>query len=185
MVIMSTVMSQCDSSNNVRLATKIFDEYGYFIRTVINCRMRNEHCRNDIYNDFFLSLVRRPIPEEIANVKSYLYRAICNDICDAKRRLDRYEQHLHRHRQLPGRAKSAVAADKGLTDTDEACKLFEVIEMQLSSSEAKVLKLRYKNELNNSEIAECLNVGHASVSTYMSTGLKKLREIIKKDRRDI
>lgn len=179
---MSTVMSQCDSSNNVRSAAEIFNEYGPFIRTVINCRVRDGHLRNDIYHDFFLSLIRKPISEEVANLKSYLYRAICNDIYDAKRKLDRYERHLYRHRQLPGRAKSAFAADKGLAEADEACKLFEVIEMQLSSSEAKVLKLRYKNELNNSEIAECLNVGHASVSTYMSTGLKKLREIIKKDK---
>ena len=177
---MPMIISQCDSSNNVKLATKIFDEYGNFIRTVVNCRLRDEHLRNDIYQDFFLSLVRRPIPEEVTNMKSYLYRAICNDIYDAKRRLNRYEQHLQKHRQLAATVGLAFAPDKSLVDAEEVCKLFDIIETQLSSSEAKALKLRYQSELNNPEIAERLNVGHATVSTYMSTGLKRLREMITK-----
>ena len=180
MVLMSMVVLECDSSNNVRSAAKIFDEYGTFIRTVINCRVRDEHLRSDIYHDFFLSLVRKPIPEEVTNVKGYIYRAICNDIYDAKRRLNRYERHLQQHWQLSTTAGLAFAPDKTLTEAEEVYKLFEIIEMQLSSSEAKALKLRYQNELSNPEIAERLNVSHATVSTYMSTGLKKLREMITK-----
>lgn len=182
MVIMSIAVSQCDSSNNVSLAAKVFDEHGDFIRTVINCRVRDEHLRSDIYHDFFLSLVRRPIPEEVTNVKGYIYRAICNDIYDAKRRLNRYERHLQQHRRLSGTTGLAFAPDKSLIDAEEVCGLFEIIEMQLSSSEAKAITLRYQRELSNPEIAECLNVSDATVSTYMSTGLKKLREMIIKGR---
>lgn len=180
MLTMSMVMLQCDSSNSVRLAAKIFDEHGSFIRAVINCRLRDEHLRSDVYHDFFLSLVRKPIPEEVTNIKGYIYRAICNDIYDAKRRLNRYEQHLQQHRQICETAAADFASDKSLVDTEEICKLFDIIDMQLSSSEAKALKLRYQSELSNIEIAERLNVSHATVSTYMSTGLKKLREMITK-----
>ncbi len=182
---MPMVTSQCDSSNNVRLAAKIFDEYGNFVRTVINCQVRNEHLRNDIYQDFFLSLVRRPISEEVTNVKSYLYRAICNDIYDAKRRLGCYKRHLQQHQQLSDRAKSASASDKRLIDAENVCQIFEIIETQLSSSRAKALKLRYQRDLSNPEIAGHLNVSQASVNTYISMGLKKLRAIIKKDGREI
>lgn len=183
MVNVPGIVAKSESSENMTSATMIFAEYGGFIRTVINTKVRDGHLRNDIYHDFFLSLVRRPISENVSDVKSYLYRAICNDVYDSIRKLECYGRHIQKHTLEKGGDLSEPAADERLTISDEAYRIFEVIETKLTSGEAKVMKLRYKKELSNNEIAESLNIGSPSVSTYFSTGLKKLREIIKNEER--
>jgi len=175
------ISAGCETSENMASATLIFADYGSFIRAVINTRVKDEHLRNDIYHDFFLSLVKNPMPENISNIKSYLYRAICNDICDSIRKLKCYDRHIQKHGQRKGTDFSEPPADERPTISDEASKMFEIIETCLTSSEANVIKLKYQKELNNNEIAESLNIGGPSVSTYFSTGLKKLRKIIKNE----
>ena len=72
-------------SENVNSATKIFDEYGDFIYSVIRYKVKDEASAEDLYQDFFLSLVSSPIRKEVKDMKSYLYRAIINKIFDTKR----------------------------------------------------------------------------------------------------
>ncbi len=184
MVNINTISDRCGTSGNMASATMLFADYGSFIRTVINTRVKDEHLRNDIYHDFFLSLVRKPIPENVSNVKSYLYRAICNDICDSMRKLECYERYIWKHSQRKEGDLSEPPADERLEIWDEACRMFEIIETNLTSGEANVIKLKYQKELSNNEIAESLNIGGPSVSTYFSTGLKKLREIIKNEEQE-
>ncbi len=178
------ISAGCETSANMTSATMIFTDYGSFMRAVIKTRVKDEHTRNDIYHDFFLSLVKKPIPENISNIKSYLYKAICNDICDSIRKLQCYDKHIQKHGQRKGSDLSEPPADEKLTISDEACRMFEIIETNLTSGEANVIKLKYQKELNNNEIAESLNIGGPSVSTYFSTGLKKLRKIIKNEERE-
>lgn len=185
MVNIPAISARSETSGNMASATMLFADYGSFIRAVINTKVKDEHLRNDIYHDFFLSLVRKPIPDNISNVKSYLYRAICNDICDSIRKVECYERHIKKHSQRKGSDLSAPAADERLTISDEACRMFEIIETNLTSGQANVIKLKYQKELNNNEIAESLNIGSASVSTYFSTGLKKLRKIINDEEREL
>ncbi|MHC4792547.1 MAG: RNA polymerase sigma factor, partial [Planctomycetota bacterium] len=66
--------------SNVNHAAKIFSEYGDFIRGVIRYQVGNDAQADDLFQDFFLSLVSRPVPADIQNIKKYLYRAITNDI---------------------------------------------------------------------------------------------------------
>ena len=84
---------------NVLTASEIFAEYGNFIRTVINYHVKNEHQADDLFQDFFLSLVYRPIPDSVDNIKSYLYRAICNDIVDNQRQLERYNAQIKKYQE--------------------------------------------------------------------------------------
>ncbi|MCF7955907.1 MAG: sigma-70 family RNA polymerase sigma factor [Phycisphaerae bacterium] len=178
------ISAGCETSENMASATMIFADYGSFIRSVINTRVKDVHLRNDVYHDFFLSLVRNPIPDNISNIKSYLYKAICNDICDSIRKLKCYDRHIQKHGQRKGIYLSEPPADERLTISDEACRMFEIIETNLTYGEANVIKLKYQKELNNNEIAESLNIGGPSVSTYFSTGLKKLRKIINNEERE-
>lgn len=179
---MPSVTLNSESANNVRLAEEIFAKHGCFIQTVIKCRVRDEHLRNDIFHDYFLSLVRRPIPENVTNVKGYIYRAICNDIYDSLRKSDCYGKHLLKHYQTAANSKAELAADSRMVEMEEVCKMFELMEAHLFSSEAKVLRLRYQSELTNQEIAKRLNLGNATVDTYMSTALKKLRGILNREK---
>jgi len=85
--------------NNIDLASKVFAERGDFIRAVIRSQVKNEAQADDIFQDFFLSLVYNPVPKGVKNMKSYLYRAIIKDVVDAVRRVETYKakrQSIHR-----------------------------------------------------------------------------------------
>ena len=73
--------------NNLDLTSKVFAEHGDFIHVVIRSQVKNEAQADDIFQDFFLSLVYNPVPKGVKNMKSYLYRAIINDVVDAVRRV--------------------------------------------------------------------------------------------------
>ena len=75
---------------NVEKAARIFDEYGEFIFGVILSKVQDKNLAEDLYQDFFLSLVSRPITPDVRNIKSYLYKSLTNDIIDAGRRTERY-----------------------------------------------------------------------------------------------
>jgi DNA-directed RNA polymerase specialized sigma24 family protein len=70
--------------NNVGTAAEVIAEYRDFIYMVICSQVNNKACAEDIFQDFFLSLVSKPIPHDVKNIKSYLYRAISNDIVDTQ-----------------------------------------------------------------------------------------------------
>ena len=89
----NTDTDNCDE--NVRIAAKIFAEYGDFIYNVILSKLKNKTEVDDLYQDFFLALVSKPVPPGIQNIKSYLYKAISNDIVDAYRRTQRYQELLN------------------------------------------------------------------------------------------
>ena len=86
-----------DCSENVESAGRIFSEYGDFIYNVIYSQVEDEHLAKDIYQDYFLSLVSKPIPDDIKNVKAYIYRMIRNDIIDAIRRTQRYRKMIEKY----------------------------------------------------------------------------------------
>ena len=179
-------MCTSDSKNaapeNVRLAAKVYDVHGSFITTVINCRVKDEHLRNDIYNEFFLALMQKPLPKNVENEKAYIYQAVCNEVNDALRKVESYKKHLSQHNLEARREVGLVyMSDSGKFDTiKEVSKLFELVESQLVASQAAVINFKHKKGLSNAEIAEKMNISVATVSTYYSSGLRRLREIVKK-----
>jgi len=78
----SIVGNKYDISGNIQRASLIFFEYSDFIRSVIRYRIYDKSRIEDLYQDFFLSLVLRPIPSSVRNIKSYIYRVISCDIKD-------------------------------------------------------------------------------------------------------
>ena len=86
------------NSENVDKAYKVFAEHGNFIRAVIRSQVKNEAQAEDIFQDFFLALVAKPIPPDVKDLKSYLYKAINNDIVDAVRRMESYRSFAYKYR---------------------------------------------------------------------------------------
>ena len=83
-----------DCSDGVDIAANVFDKYGDFVRAVIRHNVGNAAYADDLFQDFFLSLMCKPIPPDVKNIRGYLYRAITNDIRDAARRVKRYQKHM-------------------------------------------------------------------------------------------
>jgi len=74
----------------VDYATQIITEYENFIRSIIRLHTKNKISEDDLFQDFFLSLVARPIPTSIEDIKGYIYKAILHDVADTNRKKYRY-----------------------------------------------------------------------------------------------
>jgi len=165
-----------DHTNNVCAATNIFVEYGDFIRMVINYHVKNKSQADDLFQDFFLSLVHKPLPANVQNIKSYLYRAIINDIVDAARRVEKYQGRIHEYAKGVNYSINKKTPEDAFIEIEETNKMFALIEMRLPHSEAQAVSLRYRNNYSIKEIAKEMGVKVRSVSRYISMGKGRIRQ---------
>lgn len=163
-------------SANVALAAEVFSKYGDFIRAVIRYKVKNEAWAGDLFQDFFLSLVSKPIPAGVQNVRSYLYRAIINDIADGTRRVEKYKTRMNKYAECLNYSINKSAPENALMEKEETDKMFKLIEGWLRRSEAQAVSLRYKNNYDIKEVARKMHVDDRTVSRYISTGLSKIRQ---------
>ncbi len=171
-----SVEDECGYS--VEAAARVFLEHGEFIRTVIRQKVRNKAEVEDFVQDFFLSLVSRPLPGDVRNIRSYLYRAIMNDIVDSRRRLRLYHAAIREHHTYSVSTNAQDEPGSVLADIEETVKFFGSIEERLSSSEAQAVILRYRDDCSTKEAARKMKVKPQTVSRYLSVGLSKLREFL-------
>lgn len=159
-------------------ATEVFSEYGDFIRAVIHYEVKDDALSDDLFQDFFLSLVSRPIPAGVRNVRSYLYRAIINDVVDATRRVEKYKTRMNKYAKRLDYSINKNTPENALIETEETDKMFKLIKGRLRDSEAQVISLRYRDSYNVKEVAEKMHVNTRTVSRYISTGLSKIRQFL-------
>jgi RNA polymerase sigma factor (sigma-70 family) len=167
-----------DAMSNVDRAAKIFALHGDFIRATIRYRIGDESLVDDLYQDFFLSLVARPIPPDVHNVKNYLYRAIINDSFDAVRRVEQYQDRIQRYAKRIENPINKDHPENALIETEEMEKMFRMIESLLPSSESRAVTLRFKNDSGVGEVAKQMAVKKRTVSRYISVGLRKFRQFL-------
>jgi len=165
--------------SNVGLAAKIFAEYGDFIHMVIFSQVKNEARTDDIFQDFFLSLVRKPIPQDVKNIKDYLYRAITNDIIDATRRVERYWNHVNKFSEYLELPIYKRTPENAFIDVEETNRMFGLIKRRLTTSQYQAMALRYSTNHSIKEAAKKMGVKSTSVSSYLYIGLKKIRQSFK------
>ena len=159
----------------VEAAASLFDEHGTFIRAVIRFHANNEFQVEELYQEFFLTVVARPIPANVENIRAYLYRAVSNDVIDAGRREARRQKHLQVFSQ---RARISVQNQEpgdAIEETEEKESVLSHWIRKLGGREAEAVKLRYRDNRSITEIAQEMGVDYASVSHYLSKGLKRLR----------
>jgi RNA polymerase sigma factor (sigma-70 family) len=161
----------------VNIAAKIFAEHSDFIYAIICHKVRDKVQADDIYQDFFLSLVARPVPAGIKDIRSYLYRAITNDIIDANRRVERYQVRMRKYAEVCNYVTNNNTPEKTLIAEDG--EIFKLIGRCLPSSEARAITLRFKNNRDITEVAAKMSVDKRSVSRYISAGLKKVRHFLR------
>ena len=114
-----SVSKKNEPSCNVERAAEIFSEYEDFIFAVIRNQASSDVQANDLFQDFFLSLVSKPIPPGIQNIKSYLYRAIINDIIDAARRVERHKTLMHKYAKFLDYSINNSSPENALIETEE------------------------------------------------------------------
>ena len=164
--------------SNVARAAEIFSEYGDFIRAVIRYQVSNDAQADDLFQDFFLSLVSKPLPADIQNVKSYLYRAITNDIVDAARRVEKYKTRMNKYAECLNYSINKNSPENALVEIEQTNKMFRLLKGWLRHSEAQAITLRYRNSYNIKEVAKKMHVNNRTVSRYISAGLSKVRQFL-------
>jgi RNA polymerase sigma-70 factor (ECF subfamily) len=162
----------------VNIAAKVFGEYGDFIHAVIRYKVGNEAQADDLFQDFFLSIVSKPPPPSLQNIKGYLYRAITNDIVDAMRRMKRYESHVRKYGEQLHYSINKNGLENTLIEGEELDKLFAIVKQGLPESESQAIALRYRDSRSIEEAAEKMGVNNRTISRYISVGLKKIRRFL-------
>lgn len=165
-------------SENVKSAGRIFNEYGDFIYNVIYNQVKDEHLAKDIYQNYFLSLVSKPIPDSTRNVKAYIYQTIKNDIIDTIRRTQRYrkmiEKYVHSLEKNEKNFNSRNALMYGVKDG----KLLKRAWRVLDPRETKAVNLRFRKHHSPKEVANIMNVSVDTAYKYVCSGLRKMRKFV-------
>jgi RNA polymerase sigma factor (sigma-70 family) len=165
--------------NNVGTATAVFAEYEDFIHMVIYSQVKNKPHADHIFQDFFISLVSKPIPRNVKNIKSYLYRAICNDIVDNQRQVERYNVQIKNYQERLNFSINNTPPENALIKDEQLNKMFDMIKGRLTSSQSQAIALRFGTDRTVQEIAEKMGVKCTSVSRYICTGLRRMRQYFK------
>ena len=171
-----------NGQNNLGTAADIVSEYSDFIRMVICSQVKNKTSVDDIFQDFFISLVSKPIPQDVKNIKSYLYRAITNDIVDTQRQLESYKEKIKKYRERCNFSINNTEPENALIRDEQKNKMFDLIKGRLTSSQSQAIALRYGTNYTIKEVAKEMGVKSTSVSRYICTGLRKMRQSLKSNR---
>lgn len=169
-------ISKDNISRNVHRAAEIFAEYGDFIRSVIQTKVKDGAHVDDLFQNLFLSLALKPLPANTRNIPGCLYCAVTYDILDAERRLQRQRQMQHEYSEIFRDEEMSKNPDEVMIQIEEANKLFRLIESQLRCTESRAIALRYKRNFSTKEVADKMGVTPSSVRRYISNGLRKINQ---------
>lgn len=167
-----------DDMHGINVATAIFAQYDQFIRAIIRSKIGHQAYEEDLFQNFFLSLAHKPPPDDVKNIKGYLYRAITHDIADAIRRMSRYRTRLEKYSEQSENSINITKSTNAFTYNEDVDRVLELIEKQLPSSQSKAVILRYKYGYEIKEIAAKMGIDSRSVSRYISLGLRTIRQFL-------
>jgi RNA polymerase sigma-70 factor (ECF subfamily) len=165
--------------SNVTTAKKIFDEYGDFIMKIIHSQVRDKELADDIFQDFFLSLISKPLPGDIQNIEAYLYTMITHDIIDTIRLAKIYEDYIYEYAERSTHSCNEETPEKLIIEEDEANRVFELIKQRLPQTEAQAICLQYQEDMSTQKIAEIMSIRSKTVRGYVSEGFSKIRRLLK------
>jgi RNA polymerase sigma factor (sigma-70 family) len=164
---------------NAFAAAQIFNDYGDFIKKVIRSQIQDEDQAEDLFQDFFLSLISNPLPGDIKNTEAYLYRAISNDIANAIHLTKKYENCIYEYAELCNYLRSQKTPEKIVQDAEEKNRVFELVDKQLPRTEAQAVRFQYRDGLDAKEMAEKMSVKNKTIRGYVSDGLSRIRRLLK------
>ncbi len=184
----STILNggdEAETRERVGLAGEVFDRYGDEIRAIIHFNVKDESKADDIFQDFFVSIVGRPIPPDIDDIRAYLYRAVTNDVIDISRRTKSRKDRVQRYTERRKYRIIQEDPENTVIQAEETEKMFQLIESRLPKHEAQVVVQRYGHGLSTTDTAERMHVNKRSVSRYLSVAMKKIRQFAPKNEDDI
>ena len=166
---------------NVAAAIRVFSEHGRAIKSMIAYHVKDPSAAEDIYQDLFVSLVNRPIPDHVKTPLSYLWRAVVNDIKDAGRKRASYEGMREKYRLRSGNDVGTDDPYPMLEVQERIERLVLLIQKHLRPHEARAVLDRYILCKSLADSAKDSNVRTRTLSRYLCTGRKTLRAKLQHD----
>ena len=166
-------------SPDVGGGTELFCSHEAFIRQAISFHVQDEDQADDLFQDFFVSLIQNPLPRDIQDIESYLYRAITNDISDLVRRKEQYGNHLREYAGCVSRPASQKTPVEAVVEMEQLSRVFELIDKRLPRTHAQALHLHYRDGCDTKEIAREMGVDLATARGYVSKGLSRIRRLLR------
>jgi RNA polymerase sigma factor (sigma-70 family) len=164
--------------HNVDAAAEIFIQHWDFIYAVIRFKVIDEGQVDDLFQNFFLSLVSKPPSPDVKNIKGYLYKAIINDIIDNVRYNERYQRQKYNYAEHLRYSINDRSSESTVMNSEEIKKMIECIDKKLEYNEAKAINLRYKNNYKLKEVAAVMGVNNTAAWRYISKGLSEIKRIL-------
>ncbi|HUT30589.1 MAG TPA: RNA polymerase sigma factor [Sedimentisphaerales bacterium] len=173
-----TRVSGREVRRNVERAAEIFGQYADDIQAMIRFQVEDESQIDDIFQNLFLSLVNKPIPSSITNIKGYLYRAVTHDVIDSSRRTRSYQNQASRLAEYRQYKVVEETPHSTVVELEEAQRLFDLVEENLPVCEAQAVVLTCADNLDAGQAAKRMGVNRRTVSRYKCVGLKKIRRCL-------
>jgi RNA polymerase sigma factor (sigma-70 family) len=164
------------SSRGVERASKIIAEHGDMIRAIIRSQLFDQSKADDLFQEFFVSLAERPIPEYIEDIAGYLRRAIMHDIIDAGRRVGHERACLGRYAQRRRTFSFRDDPSKNAVRSELIGMLGRLARNQLRKRESQAIVYRFLCNHDTGLAAKLMGVDKRTVSRYVSIGIKRLRQ---------
>lgn len=156
-------------------ATAIFIEYDEFIRTMIRFHAKGKLDVEDLYQEFYLALLRRPVPADVQDMKRYLYRAILNHVIGAIRVRETYSNTLKKYAEEIKILINNREARSAFIDNEQKKATVDSLARLLQDREAQAFILKYRDDCSILEIATRMGIDKRTVSRYLSESLRKLQ----------
>lgn len=156
-------------------AAELFSAHGDFLLNVFKKELCEQDAR-DLWQNLFLSLITHPVPEDIPNMRSYLYRAAVNDIIDFKRSQIRQKQKIQEYTDMVRQQEAHHTPLRGLIAQEALLKAFKKIEADLPPAVGQALLHKYSNNFSCGEIAEHMNIKKKTAYRYLSVGTKMMEQ---------
>jgi len=170
-----------DVQHRVELARRLFAAHGEFIYSVIRYIVSNNEYIDDLFHDVFLFFVAKPVPDDVLNIRGYLYKVVLDKVRDWQRSHVRYQVKIRRYNEI--KLNQSGTSDKEIDLAENTQKIFSLIENHLSKTEGRAITLRYKKQYALEEVAKEMNIKPRSVSRYISVGLTKIRSLLNRQER--
>lgn len=164
------------TAQNLKRASKIFEEHTHTIRAAIGFYVNDKSSIDDLFQDFFLSLVRRPIPRRAQNIRAFINRAIRNDVLDAVSQTQSYNVRNYKYAKMHADNIKSKTPDDIVSQAEEIRHIFDIVGSQLLQHETKAIIQKYRYDMDIGETAKAMNINKRSVSCYLCTGIRKLRK---------
>jgi RNA polymerase sigma factor (sigma-70 family) len=156
-------------------ATAIFDEHGEFIRIVLRHQAGSGLDVEDLYQEFYLALIRKPVPADVRDMRGYLYRAVVHHVINAARLRETYSHTMKKYAKETEISINTQGMENAfITDEHQSAAIARLARC-LQEREAEAFVMKYRDECSILEIATRMGINKRTVSRYLSESLRKLQ----------